>query len=82
MASIGCRGWSSEAALADAYMKLATWIHDRGDLEIAGPTRRFGYNGPSVRGDRRYFEVQIPVRELVDDAAAEVSSDFASASDP
>lgn len=67
VASIGCRGWSTEATVTKAYVELATWILDRDDMQIAGPTRQFGYNGPSVRGDKRYFEVQIPVRRLTND---------------
>ena len=74
VASIGCRGWSSEAAVAEAYVALAEWVLERDDLQIAGPTRRFGYNGPSVRGDRRYFEVQIPVRQVLPEVGDELAA--------
>lgn len=73
VASIGCRGWSSDAAVEQALARLTAWISDQGELEVAGPTRRFGYNGPSVRGDRRYFEVQIPVRARAAEQTSEVA---------
>lgn len=74
VASIGCRGWSSDAAVEQALARLSAWIAAQGELEIAGPTRQFGYNSPSVRGDRRYFEVQIPVRARVaEQPAADVA---------
>ena len=33
-----------------------------GEWVVAGPLRTMAYNSPMVRGDRRYFEVQLPVR--------------------
>ena len=75
VASIGCRGWSSETSKAEALVKLRNWIDARDDLELAGPVRRFGYNGPSVRGDRRYYEIQIPVRRVKSTEVAEASGE-------
>ena len=68
--SMGCRGRSSDAAVAEALEDLIDWVASRDDIEVSGPVRRFGYNGPSVPMNRKYFEVQIPVRQLDDDEAA------------
>lgn len=76
VASLGCRGRSSGAAVEDARDALASWIVSQGDLEIAGPLRQFGYNSPMVPNSRRYFEVQIPVRKIGDERPAEVVIDF------
>ncbi|MHC4846228.1 MAG: heme-binding protein [Planctomycetota bacterium] len=64
VASIGCRGWSSDAAVERAKAQLTAWIEARDDLAVAGAVRQFGYNSPSVSGSRRYFEVQIPVARV------------------
>jgi monofunctional biosynthetic peptidoglycan transglycosylase len=61
--SIGCRGNSTGRAVEAARETLLAWIAARPELEIAGPARQFGYNSPMVSSSRRYFEVQIPVRE-------------------
>ncbi len=68
--SIGCRGWSTDRAVDAARERLLAWIDARADLEPAGSVRRFGYNGPSVPGSRRYYEVQVPVRAVGEVAAA------------
>lgn len=59
--SMGCRGRESDESLAEAQGKMLSWIAAQPDLESAGPLRVMGYNSPMVRGDRRYYEVQIPV---------------------
>ena len=69
VASMGCRGRSTDAAVARALDAITSWILEQDDLEIAGPVRQFGYNGPSVPSSRKYFEVQIPVRRLGDDGS-------------
>lgn len=35
-----------------------------GRWQAAGPLRTMGYNSPMVARDRRYFEVQLPVRQV------------------
>lgn len=62
--SVGCRGWSSSTRVDQARAELLAWIDAQPELVVDGPARRFGYNGPSVRGERRFFEVQVPVRRL------------------
>jgi len=59
--SLGCRGQESEGRLAEARTELLNWIATQPELEAAGPPRVMGYNSPMVRGNKRYFEVQVPV---------------------
>ena len=80
VASLGCRGRSSQGALDDARDQLLQWISAREDLEVTGPMRQFGYNSPMVRNSRRYFEVQIPVRQTT--SAAQVVIDFSVEDEP
>lgn len=60
--SLGLRGNDTRARIAAARALLHEWIAARPELEVAGDLRTFGYNSPMVRGSRRTFEVQIPVR--------------------
>jgi len=62
--SIGCRGYASRTAIQNATQRLESWLSVRLDLEVTGPLRVMGYNSPMVPGDRRFFEVQIPVRTV------------------
>lgn len=59
--SIGMRGVQSAERVEDARRKLERWIDERPRWRRSGPLRTMGYNSPMVRGNRRYFEVQIPV---------------------
>ncbi len=60
--SIGARGGDSRLRIEQLRERLEDWLHaNRGAYRVAGPMRTMGWNSPSVRGDRRYFEVQIPV---------------------
>ena len=67
VASIGCRGNNSPAAVATARHRLDTWLTGRPDLIVVGEPRVMAYNSPMVRADRRTFEVQIPVLRRVMD---------------
>ncbi|MEM6314892.1 MAG: heme-binding protein, partial [Planctomycetota bacterium] len=58
--TIGMRGNRTRASVEQAEALLRAAIEARG-LTAAGELREMGYNSPSIRGDRRYFEVQIPV---------------------
>lgn len=62
--SLGCRGYASQSAVANAAQRLEAWLGTRVDLRAAGPMRVMGYNSPMVPGDRRFFEVQLPVAEV------------------
>lgn len=61
--SIGAIGDDREAIVAALRARLQAYADAPGSgLEVAGPIRTMGYNSPMVRRDRRYFEVQLPVR--------------------
>jgi hypothetical protein len=60
--SIGCRGEMTSAAIRAACDRLTLWIAMDDSIAIDGELRTLGYNSPMVARDRRYFEVQIPVR--------------------
>ena len=62
--SLGLRGDMSDARVAEARELLEGWLreHSREYVE-AGPLRVMGYNSPFVPRQRRYFEVQVPVRK-------------------
>lgn len=63
--SLGCRGRESGARTVEARDVLLEWIEQRPELEVSGKVRVMGYNSPAVRGSKRYFEVQIPVRKIM-----------------
>jgi SOUL heme-binding protein len=63
--SIGERGEMSGERVAAARQRLEAWLKAHADeYAAAGPLRVMGYNSPAVPPDRRYSEVQIPVRKL------------------
>lgn len=69
--SIGQRGWVE----VEQIEALDRMLRDRlaaeyPDWEVAGALRVQEYNSPSVRGTRRFFEVQLPVRRILAAAAA------------
>jgi NADH dehydrogenase [ubiquinone] 1 alpha subcomplex assembly factor 1 len=75
--SIGCRGNSTGRAVEAARESLLAWIAAHPEVEVAGPARQFGYNSPMVSSSRRYFEVQIPVRERGEPRRDDLVIDFA-----
>ena len=61
--SIGMRGPTSAAQVETARKALQSWLERHQDAYVAdGSLRVMGYNSPFVFGNRRYFEVQIPLR--------------------
>ncbi len=60
--SLGVRGDSNSSRIAAVREALLEWVGNNDSYEVAGDLRVLGYNGPSVRGNRRYFEVQIPIK--------------------
>jgi len=62
--SIGMRGETSPKAVKSAHIRLKAWLAEYADEYVAeGNVRVLGYNSPMTSEDKRYFEVQIPVRE-------------------
>ena len=76
--SIGCRGNSTQRAVDAAREALFAWVAARPELELAGPARQFGYNSPMVSSSKRYFEVQIPIRERSESGPGGLVLDFTS----
>ncbi len=63
--SIGARGSDTAARIEEMSQRMRDFVAANATTwEVAGPIRTMGYNGPSVRGDKRYFEVQLPVRKV------------------
>lgn len=59
--TVGSRGLARPDRIAAMRSRLEGWIARSPVWRSAGPMRVMEYNSPFVRGDRRYFEVQIPV---------------------
>ena len=60
--SIGLNGPRSDTKIEQARDQLMSWITESSQYEVAGPMRVLGYNSPFVPRDRKYWEVQIPIR--------------------
>lgn len=60
--SIGSRGPATPTRIAELHERVKAWIAQSPEWESAGPLRVMEYNSPFLTGDRRYFEVQVPVR--------------------
>lgn len=60
--SMGMRGNDARSRVDAAHARLLEWIAAQPELELDGDMRTMGYNSPMVRGSRRTFEVQVPVR--------------------
>jgi hypothetical protein len=63
--SVGVRGSTERARIAAAEAQLQTWLKAHAtEFEATGPVRVMGYNSPFVPEFLRYFEVELPVKEL------------------
>lgn len=62
--SLGQRGNTSAARTRAALDELRAYVAARDHLVPTGSDRVLEYNGPSVRGNRRYYEVQMGVLDL------------------
>jgi len=60
--ALGVRGDLDDATMGRRLDDLEAWIEARSDWERAGSPRTFGYNGPDMPRDRRWHEIQIPIR--------------------
>lgn len=61
--AIGARGYETQDSVEDLRTTLRTWLLQHAPrYEVAGPMRVMGWNSPSVRGDRRFYEVELPLR--------------------
>ena len=61
--SLGLRGDYSADQVAKGEQYLQQWLKQNADrYEVAGELRVLGYNSPFLPAERRYAEVQLPVR--------------------
>jgi hypothetical protein len=61
--SIGARGYETTDTVDDLLADLRRWLAAHASrYEIGGPMRVMGWNSPSVRAERRFYEVELPVR--------------------
>jgi uncharacterized surface protein with fasciclin (FAS1) repeats len=60
--SIGVRGDHAAEAIEEARERLERWLEQQDQYKAAGKLRVMGYNSPMVPVERRYLEVEIPVR--------------------
>ncbi len=62
-ASIGARGYETPDSIDDLHSALVTWLRQHSPrYEVTGPMRVMGWNSPTVRGERRFYEVELPLR--------------------
>lgn len=62
--STGVAGNATRDSMNDAMQILEDAIAMTGGWQTAGPVRVLGYNGPDVRANERWSEVQLPVVSL------------------
>jgi DNA gyrase inhibitor GyrI len=64
--SAGLRGEREPQKVVAARQKLMKWIEDNSDrYRPAGEMRVLGYNSPFVPSSQKYFEVQIPITDVM-----------------
>ena len=62
--SLGARGYERQDKVDALRARIEAFLRqNQGRYEAVGPMRLLNYNSPMVGEDRRYFEVQVPVRE-------------------
>ena len=62
--TIGARGADNTSKVMALKQVLQDFVTKHPEWAVAGPIRTMGYNSPSVFGDRRYYEVQLPVKRV------------------
>jgi hypothetical protein len=61
--SLGMRGDVTEARLAEAKAHLDIWLKEHAkEYEANGQLRVMGYNSPFVPANKRFSEVEVPIR--------------------
>lgn len=60
--TIGVRGDHTAERIEDAKERLQHWLDHQDEYEAAGKLRVMGYNSPMVPVERRYLEVEIPIK--------------------
>lgn len=73
--SVGVRGSYGMNVAREGVAALKPWLDGQREWEIAGEPRIFHYNGPSIRDENKWSEIQVPVRRRATaDASAEASA--------
>lgn len=73
--TVGARGYERRETVDEMHERLLHWLAEHANEYVAAGTMRLmNYNSPSVGGDRRYFEIQIPVRRIEPKAAPAVEA--------
>ena len=73
--TVGARGYERRETVDEMHERLLHWLAEHAsEYAAAGTMRLMNYNSPSVGGDRRYFEIQIPVRRIEPKAAPAVEA--------
>lgn len=68
---LGQRGYRSPRRAEESVAALEQWVREHAaQWEVAGPARVMGFNSPMMMGDRRFWEVEIPIRPVESGAAA------------
>jgi hypothetical protein len=62
--SLGVRGDYSRDRVVEGEKQLRAWLDQNGEYEVAGNLRLLGYNSPMVPVERRFAELQFPVKKL------------------
>ncbi|MEO0512625.1 MAG: heme-binding protein [Planctomycetota bacterium] len=72
--SLGVQGANGFDEILPKADELTAWIDENDAWEQAGDIRTMGYNGPYIPRNRKWWEIQVPVRqvEAADDAAQNV----------
>lgn len=62
--ALGGKGSYSRRRVQDGVETLRRWLDEHPQWRAAGEPRALYYNGPEMPGGRKWYEVQIPVREV------------------
>lgn len=62
--AVGIRGAYGRNTVDRGLLRLEEWLDSQNEWERAGALRALYYNGPYVAEDRKWAEVQIPVRRV------------------
>ncbi|MBX3406314.1 MAG: heme-binding protein [Phycisphaeraceae bacterium] len=62
--ALGGQGSYARRRVQDGIETLRRWLDEHPEWRAAGEPRALYYNGPEMPGSRKWYEVQIPVREV------------------
>ena len=62
--SIGILGRETKTSVKSAVKQLEDWLGSQKKYEATGQPRLLGYNSPMVPANKRFWEIQIPVKKV------------------